>query len=218
MEVKLLNPEDVRTFLKETGLFASVCTDSSSDPERIAIHCLSSGHLSTTRWSSFKFNIKGVSRVCSHQLVRHSQGLAINQRSQRYVRENEPTYVIPASIQDNPAALMRYKRLMEFVWSEYSALLDMGINADDSRFVLPNACTTELNMGFSFEALIHFFHERLCSRASWEIRAVAVAMMEAMLEIEPRLAPFFGPKCITTGSCKEVKGCERYRQFQTKGN
>ena len=219
LEVKLLNTEDVRGFLQNTGLFARASydtkIDSKEDAERVAIHCLKSGHLSTTRSLSFVFNISGISRTCSHQLVRHSQGVAINQRSQRYVKENEPTFVIPDSVSDLAVADRLFNNLMKACWSTYADLLELGIPADDARFVLPNACTTEMNISFTYEALVHFFHERLCSRASWEIRYVAEYMLRLVLEIEPRLKPYLVPKCVYLNGCKEAKPCGYFLKHST---
>lgn len=217
MEVRLLNQGAIKEFLKETGQFASVCMDSDAilNAERIALHCLNSGHLSTTRTSFFKFNISGISRVCSHQVVRHSQGVGLNQRSQRYVRENSPTYVTPGSIARVEKAIDIYQKHMESCWETYRALMELGITPDDSRFALPNACTTEINIGFSFEALVHFLHERLCTRASWEIRAVAFEMRRLVLEVEPRLKPFLVPKCVYLNGCREAKPCG-YFSIDTK--
>lgn len=217
MEVYLTNPGAVREFLKETGQFASVCMDSGPDSdasaERIALHCLKAGHLSTTRTSFFKFTITGISRVCSHQLVRHSQGVGLNQRSQRYVKEETPSYVIPEGIANKPVAVKIYEWHMDSCWGMYRSLMELGVAPDDARFVLPNACTTEINIGFSFEAFVHFMHERLCARASWEIREVARRMKIMVLEVEPRLEPFLVPKCVHLNGCREGKPCGYFDSY-----
>ena len=203
--VKLLNAETVSTFLAEAGSFASICYDSSSDPEKIALQCLRSGHFSGMRIVPLQFYIGDVSRAFSHQFVRHHVGIEINQRSQRYVIEDIPKYILPDSLVDD----VLFAAHMQEVWRLYGRMIKKGIPAEDARMILPNACATEFNVSMSIQALINLCHERLCTRAQKEFRSVVVKMVDAVEAIEPRLSPLFVPKCMYRNGCPELNCCGR---------
>ena len=211
MEVNLINKEDCKNFFKTWGEFACVCYDTDKKhAERVGKSCLESGHFSGSRAFSFVFEIKDVSRRCTHQLVRHSVGVTINQRSQRYCSEEDFKYVTPPSIKNNPNAKKFYDNCMKEINVMYS-LLNNGLSKhlegeelhQDTRYLLPNACVTELTMGFTLEALIHFCEERMCTASQWEIRALANAMKKEVVEVLPELDKYLNAKCVNLGYCPE---------------
>ena len=75
----------------------------------------------------------------------------------------------------------------------------MGIEPEDARFVLPNACTTVLEVKMNGRALIHFMNERLCTCAQWEIRQLANMMRQAIINTGDeeciKYASYLRPKC-----------------------
>ena len=83
---------------------ASVCYDSIPTGGKIMNHCYNSGHHSVLEFADFTFNIKGVSRALTHQLVRHRLN-SYAQRSQRYCKETGFEFVTPPSIASNEAVL-----------------------------------------------------------------------------------------------------------------
>ena len=111
-----------------------------------------------------------VSRALTHRLVRHRIGTSFSQLSQRYVKEDELNLVLPSSIYNNKELLEEWDKLMSMVNSTYKKMLDSNIPPEDARYVLPNACTTSIIVTMNFRQLIHFFNERCCYRAQWEIR------------------------------------------------
>lgn len=175
---------------------------------------ISSGHHSILEHVSFTFDIEGISRACSHQLVRHRTGVSYSQQSQRYVAlrgdPNQFNYLIPdsvASAQDCNQAHMRalhedYCRHMKASAELYQRLMDAGIPAEDARFVLPNAAETKLVMTMNGRELLHFFSLRCCERAQWEIRALANEMLRLVRRAAPVLFSAAGPGCLH-GSCPE---------------
>ena len=146
--------------------------------ERIA---LKMGHESVIEHASATFHIKGISRACSHQLVRHRIGVAFSQRSQRYVKEYNFEFIVPKSIKDKKLDYF-YKVWMEDIGKNYEIILNSGIPAEDARFILPNSCSTELIMTMNFRELRHFLKERLSKRAQWEIRNVAKEILRLLKE------------------------------------
>ena len=175
---------------------ASNCYNSEPTGDgKIMNHCIKSGHTSVTEFCDFTFHIEGISRALSHQLVRHRMA-SYAQRSQRYTKEDGFEYVVPHSIESNPDALNMYKNIMESLAEGYHALnSNLGIPAEDARMVLPNACTTCIEVKMNLRALMNFMNERLCSCAQWEIRELAMKMRNAIIEKVPELAEYLVPKC-----------------------
>jgi len=160
------------------------------------------GHLSPVEHVSFTFAIEGVSRVLSHQLVRHRAGVSYSQRSQRYVREDRFAYIIPPSIAKNPAAKANFQDKMALLQQTYDELVQL-VPAEDARYVLPNAAETKLVVTYNARSLMHFLQLRCCQRAQWEIRQLAEAMLTEVRQVAPALFAKAGPTCVSQGVCYE---------------
>ena len=163
------------------------------------------GHQSPLEHCTFTFGIEGVSRALSHQLVRHRIA-SYSQKSQRYVKEGQFEYIIPPSITKNMVDVTVFKHFMEYCQQTYDYFIENGIPAEDARFVLPNACETKLIMTMNIRSLLHFFDERCCNRAQWEIRQMADTMLDICKEIAPNIFAKAGASCVR-GKCKEGKMC-----------
>lgn len=163
---------------------------------------LDMGHLSVLEHASFTFGIEGISRACSHQLVRHRIA-SFSQQSQRYVSHESPfEAVIPESVADRPELAARLARHLAATHELYRELLAAGIPAEDARFVLPNAAATKLVLTMNARELHHFFALRCCRRAQWEIRAMAKEMLRLAKHAAPLLFAEAGPGCLR-GACPE---------------
>ena len=155
---------------------------------------ISSGHHSVIEHANFTFSISGVSRALTHQLVRHRIA-SFSQQSQRYVKMTKPVYVTPPAIGANSAANEEFQKFMETAWEVYRSLVNAGINAEDARFVLPNAATTAIMVTMNARELRHFFELRCCTRAQWEIRKMAWQMLELVKKVAPVMFEDAGPSC-----------------------
>ena len=158
------------------------------------------GHESPLEHVSFTFGIEGISRACSHQLVRHRIA-SYSQKSQRYVEENNFDYVIPPSFK-NPNDIKHYEHMMFSIQKFYKDLIAMGLEPEDARMVLPNACCTSIIVTMNVRSLLNFFKHRDCNRAQWEIHAVAREMMKICKDIAPKLFSRAGASC-RHGKCSE---------------
>lgn len=213
MEVKLTrvtyNPIDA---VEEA---ACNCYDSKPTGGKIMKSCYKSGHHAVLEFADFTFHISGVSRALTHQLVRHRLA-SYAQRSQRYCGENNFDYVIPPSIERNKEAKDTFVALMGYINMQYDKLQKAGIPNEDARYVLPNACETTIEVKMNGRTLIHFFNERLCTRAQWEIRQIAMMMKKCVEEYNEQCAEFaklFVPKCeahIGMPFCTEHNTCGRH--------
>ena len=158
------------------------------------------GHESPLEHVTFTFGIEGISRACSHQLVRHRMA-SYSQKSQRYVDESGFQYIIPQTVIDKNMD-DEYNYLMYHIEEVYKDLRAAGVEAEDARMVLPNACTTSIIVTMNVRSLLNFFKHRTCNRAQWEIRALAVKMLILCREISPKLFAKAGASCMH-GSCSE---------------
>jgi len=160
------------------------------------------GHFSVLEHASFTFGIEGVSRACSHQLVRHRIA-SFSQQSQRYVSHQQPfAAIIPDSIGKRPELSARFAKHMQATHDLYRDLMANGVPAEDARFVLPNAASTKLVMTMNARELHHFFELRCCRRSQWEIRAMAREMLRLARQAAPLLFAAAGPGCLN-GPCPE---------------
>ena len=193
------------------------------------------GHESPIEHASFTFAVEGISRSCLAQLTRHRLA-SYSVRSQRYVSEKKFTYVTPPEIADCPEALALYEEAMEadhryyekiaalltkkheklFEGREDAKTLARKKAQEDARFVLPNACDTQLVMTMNARELKNFFRHRCCNRAQWEIRALAEAMLRLVRDAAPQLFAHDGPPCVS-GPCPEGKmSCGRMAEMREK--
>ena len=129
-----------------------------------------------------------------------------SQQSQRYVSLNTPDYVVPEEIAKNPEAKKIFDDLMQQIWDTYNKLEDLGIIAEDARYVLPNACTTNITVTMNARQLMHFFTLRCCNRAQTEIRQLADEMLRLCKEACPNIFAYGGPSCVR-GPCPEGEKC-----------
>ena len=179
------------------------------------------GHESVLEHASFTFAVEGVSRVLLAQLTRHRLA-SFSVQSQRYVSyAGGFNYVLPPQIEAlGPEAVAEFDRQMREIhgwylgWQEQLAKGEGG--NEDARFVLPGACETRLIMTMNVRELRHFFAMRMCSRAQWEIRAMAARMHRICLEVAPLLFADAGPGCLR-GRCPEgEKSCGRAAELRAE--
>lgn len=194
-----------------------------------------SGHLSTSEHAYFTFAIEGISRACSHQLVRHRH-CSFSQQSQRYVeiKENhgELYDLLHGFATDEKIAKMKkiaekyfvdvtddnYYGYIHCLW-QYTLRVSNGEPSEDSRNSLPNATKTNIVVSMNLRELIHLCNERLCTRAQGEIRQLVKEMVKEVVKGEEWLKPYLVAKCEQHGICFEHKSCGRkptLEEFKTR--
>lgn len=196
------------------GAAASTSTKSGSPSEifekmdsetakRIIKRVAGYGHVSVIEHASFTFSIEGVSRVMTHQLVRHRIA-SYTQQSQRYVTyDTLEKYVVPQSIAKNAEAKRIYDETLEKISGTYQKLLRLEVPKEDARFILPNAAKTNIIVTMNARELRHFFNLRCCMRSQWEIREIATEMLKQAKKSAPALFENAGPSCIELNYCPE---------------
>jgi len=185
---------------------------SEDDVRRLVRGLVRSGHMSALEHAGFTFAIDGISRACSHQLVRHRVA-SYSQQSQRYVRfGSEGGFVVPPHIAASPEEYAVFQEAMENARRSYERLVELGLAEgrgnesvfEDARFVLPNAAETKVVVTMNARELRHFFALRCCRRAQWDISRLAWTMRHLVCSVAPLLFEGSGPGCMI-GGCPEGK-------------
>lgn len=162
---------------------------------------MSRKHMSPLEHSTYTFYIEGISRVCSHQLVRHRIA-SYTQFSQRW-KSTPEEFVVPPRILAKESLYEEYYKFVKEAYNFYNRLLNSGIPPEDARYVLPQAITTKMIVTVNARELIHIVSLRTCTRAQWELRFVAWKMLKEAMQVHPSIFEGVGPRCIIYGRCPE---------------
>ena len=194
-----------------------VDAESISFDEKLAFvkKVLSSGHHSIAEHITFTYGINGVSRSLLAQITRHRL-CTFSVQSQRYCcfAGKQFDYVIPPEIAKNEELTKGYVEFMKHAKRTYDYLIDAGIKAEDARFVLPNAATTNITVSTNLRNLMHIMGLRLCNRAQWEIRKVFEEMKAVTVARYAWMDDLLQPQCVHLGYCPEKSSCKRFPSKQ----
>ena len=177
-------------------------------------HVIDVGHLAVLEHASATFYITGVSRSCTHELVRHRH-FSYSQLSQRYVPENEASVVMPPGLEDDPElqqivleAADASRAAYETLLAELEAKLDDQPNAvlrrkqarQAARAVLPNDTETRIVVTGNYRAWRHFIAMRASEHADTEIRRLAIACLRELSRVAPAVFADFEITVLSDGS------------------
>lgn len=216
-------------------MWFDVCNIPTDKKKTMLSKVFESGHLSTSEHAYFTFAIEGISRACSHQLVR-TRIASFSQQSQRYVEIKENQDELYEAFNENydstnykdskifkildkyfvDADNFRNVNGYYYALDNYLEAIKMGEPAQDARRFLPNATKTNIVMSLNLRSFMHLCNERLCTRAQGEIRQLVKEMVKEVIKVEPWLKPYLVPKCILLKGCNEHKSCGYY-EAKNKG-
>ena len=157
-----------------------------SSTEELIKKVIQKGHHSVLEHALATFRIKGGSRVFTHEMVRHRL-MSPSQESQRYVeygKTKEFEFVVPPTIQ-NTKFVDKFKEITGKAYELYQDMVKAEIPKEDSRYILPNATTSEIVISANFRELRHIFEIRCVERAHWEIREICLEMLKIMKKQAP---------------------------------
>lgn len=210
-----------------------------AEVERFVQMLVDIGHESPIEHVSFTFAVEGISRACTHQLVRHRLA-SYSQQSQRYVKLEQFEYIVPQEIEKNPAAKEKfvkamqddqkvYNELVEILQkSHYEQMMEDGMAdkkakrdsekkaIEDARYVFPNACETKIIFTMNARTLMHFFKKRCCERAQREIRDMADEMLKQVKAVAPSMFKNAGPSCIKSTCPEGSMSCGKMEEIKLK--
>lgn len=136
---------------------------------------------------SATFFFEGISRTCTHQLVRHRLA-SFSQESQRYVELSKGGWqaIVPPAVAENAAAMAELGDFWRIAEEKYARLRELGIRKEDARFLLPNAAETRIVTTMNFAAWSHFLWLRAVDKAAqWEIRAMGQEVLKMLYLLAP---------------------------------
>lgn len=187
MKVELLSiTPDAEKLIETAGRISHLSYDKQTEDsyKEFIKRIIKLGHFSILEHAYATFKISGISRACSHQLVRH-RICSITQQSQRYVDESNFEYIIPDSVRNNLKAYELFTDFVNKAKSVYIELLKLGIKKEDVRYVLPNATTTQIIMTANFREWRHIIELRGNINSQWEIRRIMIEILKILKSYAP---------------------------------
>jgi len=186
MEVKLLtytpNGDKIGSSAAKSTRKNELVLEEKCD-DKFTTNLINIGHEGVLEHTYFTFHVSKISRVLTHQLVRHRIASYL-QQSGRHVTPKKTDYVIPPSI-NTVHEVQHYKEYMEFQWDNFQSLKKMGVPLEDARYVLPDGYYTHILITMNARILRHFFKMRCANDAQWEIRYLAREMLQICYDVYP---------------------------------
>jgi thymidylate synthase (FAD) len=185
--------------------YESICEElKEEDIERIIKTVILKNHLSVLEHITFTFSISGVSRVLTHQLVRHRIA-SYSQLSQQRTDSSELKFTVPPEIQKQPVLAKEYEETATKCQELYKRLVKSGISRGSARYILPSSFNTRIMTTMNARSLFNLFAQRECQAEEWEFRQLARLIHDKLMEVTPMIFKYAGPACQTRGICPEGK-------------
>jgi thymidylate synthase (FAD) len=181
-------------------------------------HIIDVGHFSVLEHATVSFYISGVSRSCTHELIRHRH-FSYSQLSQRYVPEDDSRVVLPPGMEDDPELQEIFVAAADASRATYSDLLarlEAKFAGDEpagrpsavrrkqarqaARAVLPNATETRIVVTGNYRAWRHFVAMRASEQADVEIRRLAIACLRQLTDVAPQVFADFEIATLADGT------------------
>ncbi len=177
-------------------------------------HVLEVGHVALFEHATASLYIRGLSRSCAHELVRHRH-FSFAQLSQRFVPAAGNQVVAPQAIAEDEELLrlfeqatdnsrMIYQELLQALeekWAEEpNALLRKKQARQAARAVLPNATETRIVVTGNYRTWRHFIAMRATEHADAEMRGLAVECLRQLRGIAPVAFGDFEISALADGS------------------
>ncbi len=167
--------------------------------ERYIANVLKSGHGSILEHVNMTFICRNVSRVFTHELVRHRAGMAYSQESLRYVRLDDLSFWIPEAARNNPAAKEKFESVVDFLENTQKELAEIFSIHDSSDFtekkhltsmfrrLAPIGLGTSIMVTGNLRSWRHIIAMRTSPAAEEEIRIVAGQIAEVCKQAYPNI-------------------------------
>ena len=177
-------------------------------------HIIDVGHFSVLEHASVSFYITGISRSCTHELIRHRH-FSYSQLSQRFVPEHDSQVVVPPGMADDPelqdifkaaadASRATYTELLTRLEAKFAdqpnAVLRRKQARQAARAVLPNATETRIVVTGNYRAWRHFIATRASEHADIEIRQLAIECLRQLIDLAPAVFSDFEISTLADGT------------------
>ena len=177
------------------------------DQQEYFLNILRSGHGSVLEHANYTFVLWDVSRVFTHELVRHRAGSAFSQESLRFVRLQDLPFRIPESMESMRPQILQILETLEEIQitaAEHFGLDDEGINfhtkkeiTSAMRRLAPEGLSTMIIWTANVRTLRHVIQARTDHGAEEELRIVFDKVARLMVDEAPFL---FGDFVVEDGA------------------
>lgn len=152
------------------------------------------------------FAVKGVSRTCTHQLVR-TRKAAFHQQGQRGMYHSDaPEVRIPESVWVKPKAREAFLRAIYFAHKAYQTAAEEDISYQDCRFILPEGSTSFILLEYPLRTFIETYAYRACQMFQWEIVHCFREMKARIVEDHAWMEPYIKISCEKTHGALDDPG------------
>ena len=176
-------------------------------------HIIDVGHFAVLEHASVSFYITGISRSCTHELIRHRH-FSYSQLSQRYVPSDDAQVVIPPGLEDDAelremvlaaadasrAAYLDLLAKLEAKLDDQPGVLRRKQARQAARAVLPNDTETRIVVTGNYRAWRHFIAMRASEHADVEIRRLAIACLRELVDVAPAVFADFEITVLSDGT------------------
>ena len=178
------------------------------EPDKDWEEMLQGGLQTALETQTLVFAVTGVSRTCTHQLVR-SRRASFHQQSQRasYVGDH-PEMRMPESVWRKPDVRLAWIEALMAAHNAYRVACEADVSYQDARFILPEGTTNFILLEYPVREFLNVYAYRACHMFQWEISAVMRACRDVLVEAHPWIEPYVKITCEKTKVC-EFQGWER---------
>jgi thymidylate synthase (FAD) len=149
----------------------------------------------------FAFAVRGVSRVCTHQIVR-TRAAAFKQQSQQDTWQGDmPEFRMPETIWVIPELRAAWIAAMVECHRVYNMAIDADVQYKDARYILPEGTTNFILCEYSLRTFLEMYAYRACVMFQEELVEVTQSMGRLLVEAHPYLEPH------VKISCEKIKKC-----------
>jgi thymidylate synthase (FAD) len=205
--VQGLNPNFEKVMSKATRATIGIDLNEPDRDDRDWEEMLKGGLQTALESQVVVFEVSGVSRACTHQIVR-SRRAAFHQQSMRasfYGRQ--PEFRIPESVWNGSEQLREFwTSTIMMVHKAYEMACDEDISYQDARYVLPEGTTNYILCEYSLREFMNVYAYRGCSLFQWEITSVMRAMRDILVARYDYLEPYIKISCEKTHGPEEYGG------------
>lgn len=157
---------------------------------RRIVNCLKRGHDSILEHAYMTFNIEGVSRITTHQLVRHRMASYV-EKSLRYTKVSDDDFFItPEEIEGACSLRREYRDVAKLCYELYQKMVQCGVSPDEARYILPMGTKTDIVVTMNMREFFHFLDLRLDKAANIEMQTLAMHMLARAIRRSPTWEKF----------------------------
>lgn len=196
--VQGLHPEFAKVLSKATRATIGISLEKPDEDHRDWEEMLQGGLQTALESQVIVFEVSGVSRACTHQLVR-TRKAAFHQQSMRAsYYGDQPEFRMPESVFRNERARTAYIDAIKATHEAYRIACEEDVSYQDARYILPEGTTNYIMLEYPLREFLNVYAYRACSMFQWEIVSVMRMCREVLVMQYSFLEPYIKISCEKT--------------------